>query len=435
MKRGGFSLAETIIGVAISVATILVVMQTSNIVKKAMDSKGYVSAYKQSLAAASAIREMISKSGVLFESLNIPQCLLTFHSPGLGTISVPFGPVAIFKPVQHRDVNSAQMAIVWNTLPLYHSSFMRFTSSLRPASSSSDPGYYLDIDRQIPSFPARYAFLFRFRDSLIPSNYPPFCQLAAVSNPTVSSSINIMSSASSGGINFSNAESVFPPSGNNFSWLYNGHADNAAPSGSTMKTSVNIAIDATTGGYEILKPGESSTTGTSITSISASPYMIYSSYGLNGPAYGMLSAGSAHVDTIYVDAEYGGGLYVKNLISGRVRNIGPGVVSLQAQYGIVSSPGKLDWYNPTSFNNLLTSGLLKVGNIDIVRFAVLTRANYDKHFNSPVPTWAGGSFTMANYPEESGDRANWRHWRYALVEMDVPIRNVNVSAGYMARDN
>ncbi|WP_092484763.1 hypothetical protein [Candidatus Ichthyocystis hellenicum] len=442
MKSRGFSLAEAVIGVVISTAVVLVTLQAASLVKKGIDSKAYVSAYKEAFAVSSMIREMISKSGVLFESLKIPQCLLTFRNPVNGTVSVPFGPVAIFKPAQTPDINSAQLAVVWNTVPLYESSFFYARTELRRISSSTistfgalaDISFNLGVYNVLPAFYFKYAFLFRFKDSIIPGKYPPFCQLAVVSSGG-GSALEILSATSSGGTNFYEGQSVFLGSGNNFSWLYGGATANGAPSGSTMRNNIRIARDATTSGIEFLNDDEFSSTGTSVEYTSAAPYLLYNKSGLYAPSYGMLSAGSAHVDSIYVDVNNSGGLYVGNLISGTARRIAPSVVSLQAQYGIVSSPGNLDWYSPTSFNTLLRSPLLKVGNIDLVRFAVLVRANYDRTFNSPVPRWMGGNFPMANFPSETGDRANWRHWRYVVAEMVVPIRNRYVNVGYSARDN
>ncbi|WP_092342924.1 hypothetical protein [Candidatus Ichthyocystis sparus] len=441
MKSRGFSLAEAVIGVVISTAVILVILQAASLVKKGINNKAYVSAYKEAFAASSMIREMISKSGVLFESLKIPQCLLTFRNPVNGTISIPFGPVAIFKPAQTPDINSAQLAIVWNTVPLYESSFFRAQTPLEGGASGvstlaafSDTTFTLGVYNTLPVFAFKYAFLFRFRDSIIPSKYPPFCQLAAVSSGG-GGVLKILSATSSGGMNFYENQSVFVSSGNNFSWLYGGAAANGAPSGGTMKNNVRTARDATTGGIEFLNDDEVSSTGTPVEYIPSAPYFEYSVDGVYSPSYGMLSVGSAHVDSVYVDVNNSGGLYVGNLISGVTRRVAPSVVSLQAQYGIVSSPGNLDWYAPTSFNTLLRSPLLKVGSVDLVRFAVLVRANYDPTFNSPVPRWMGGNFPMSNFPSEVGDRANWRHWRYVVAEMVVPIRNRYVHAGYLARDN
>lgn len=442
MRLKGFSLVEVLVGMAISVAALGIVIQSSQIVKKNLGSRSYVEAYKEAFATALLIRDLISRSGVMLENLRIPQCLLTFRNSEFGISSVPFGPVALFVPGQMhhsgKSFKSVEMVIVWTSFPLNPSGFIRFRGPMDIEGYSVGSAYFrLNPDGIIPwNFRVRNAFLFRFRDSLIPNAYPPFCQLSSLERDIHhSNGLLIPSHGDSGGVNFFENESVFPSSGNNFSWVYGGSFYNGAPNGSVMKNNFRFAVDNTTGGREFLNDDEPSSTGGSIGHDSYQNFLSYNKQGLYGPSYALLSFHPINVTVLGVDINKTAGFYIMDLFrsSGR-RIISPSIVSIQAQYGIVVAPGQLKWYNPPKFVDLMRSPLLKIGKIDAIRFAILARGGYEKGRTSPNPRWMGGPFPMSDFVGELGDRSRWIRWNYAVAEMVVPIRNRYNSIGYLARD-
>jgi len=96
--------------------------------------------------------------------------------------------------------------------------------------------------------------------------------------------------------------------------------------------------------------------------------------------------------------------------------IAPEIVDLQAQYGFSSAGnGQVDSWD--------ISGDLK--QVYAVRFAILARngnkekplANGSCNITTAAPTWAGGSFAMAQIP-------NWQCYRYKVFETVVPLRNM-----------
>jgi type IV pilus assembly protein PilW len=102
-----------------------------------------------------------------------------------------------------------------------------------------------------------------------------------------------------------------------------------------------------------------------------------------------------------------------------------GVVALRALYGLdngnggAANDGIVDEFAST------TPGTPQAWRqVRAVRIAVLARnGQYEKEevtFNAP--TWRGGAFTMP-----AGD--DWKHYRYRVYEVDVPVRNMIWQAG------
>ncbi len=110
--------------------------------------------------------------------------------------------------------------------------------------------------------------------------------------------------------------------------------------------------------------------------------------------------------------------------------IADGIVNIQAQYGY-----------DTDGNNIISSGEWTSTlptptdwtKVRAVRVAMLARSQqFEKNYVSPVPTWAGGSFTMFNMDNSLGATTgatnsnpnDWRTYRYRVYEKVIPLRNV-----------
>jgi type IV pilus assembly protein PilW len=109
--------------------------------------------------------------------------------------------------------------------------------------------------------------------------------------------------------------------------------------------------------------------------------------------------------------------------------IATGVINLQAQYGIDGANG-----NPVDaqisageWTNAAPADWTKVR---AVRVALLARSmQYEKSAaTTTAPSWAGGAFVMTNVdgtPDTSpGDPNDWRHYRYRVYQVVVPVRNM-----------
>ncbi len=110
--------------------------------------------------------------------------------------------------------------------------------------------------------------------------------------------------------------------------------------------------------------------------------------------------------------------------------IAEGIVNMQAQYGYDTDGNNIisvgEWTStlptPTDWTK-----------VRAVRVALLARSQqFEKNYVSPVPTWAGGGFTMFNMDNSLGattgptnsDPNDWRTYRYRVYEKVIPLRNV-----------
>lgn len=111
------------------------------------------------------------------------------------------------------------------------------------------------------------------------------------------------------------------------------------------------------------------------------------------------------------------------------------VVDLQAEYGLdTDGDTAADTWTATTPANAAAWEQLR-----LIRFAILIRGQ--ERANAPVtttaPVWAGGAFTMRNVDGTADSGAggaainNWRHYKYQVQEVMVPLRNMiwrNVAA-------
>jgi type IV pilus assembly protein PilW len=112
-------------------------------------------------------------------------------------------------------------------------------------------------------------------------------------------------------------------------------------------------------------------------------------------------------------------------------DISEGIVNLQAEYGI-------DGYNANAVDNQIVSGEWTATTpadwtkVRAIRVALLSRSQqFEKDLVTPnAPSWAGGTFTMANLDGTAGTTTptdpamHWQHYRYRVYEQVVPLRNV-----------
>ena len=129
-------------------------------------------------------------------------------------------------------------------------------------------------------------------------------------------------------------------------------------------------------------------------------------------------------------------------------DIADNIVNLQAQYGIATPAGSAaeaicnPVTNPTWTATAPTTACLPF--VWAVRVALLTRSDqFERAWGvtssggaAVAPTWAGGSFTMANIDgtadgyttatltNPSKNPNDWRHYRYRVFESIIPLKNV-----------
>jgi len=129
-------------------------------------------------------------------------------------------------------------------------------------------------------------------------------------------------------------------------------------------------------------------------------------------------------------------------------DIADNIVNLQAQYGIATPAGSAaeaicnPVTNPTWTATAPSTACLPF--VWAVRVALLARSDqFEKSWGVPstsgtavAPTWAGGSFTMANIDGTTDSYAtatlttpsknpnDWRHYRYRVFESIIPLKNV-----------
>ena len=111
------------------------------------------------------------------------------------------------------------------------------------------------------------------------------------------------------------------------------------------------------------------------------------------------------------------------LSNGGATEIGDGIVNLQAEYGLdTTGDFQVDTWQATAPANW--------SQIIAIRVGLLARSQQYERVNvtTAAPAWAGGSFVMANLdgtadtnPDDPND---WRHYRYRVYEVTVPLRNV-----------
>jgi type IV pilus assembly protein PilW len=110
--------------------------------------------------------------------------------------------------------------------------------------------------------------------------------------------------------------------------------------------------------------------------------------------------------------------------------VATGVINLQAEYGIDGAPplGVLD--NQIAANEWTNAPPADWTKVRAVRVALLARSTqYEKTaVTTTAPVWAGGGFVMTNVdgtPDSSpGDANDWRHYRYRVYQVVVPLRNM-----------
>ena len=108
-------------------------------------------------------------------------------------------------------------------------------------------------------------------------------------------------------------------------------------------------------------------------------------------------------------------------------DVGDGVASLQAQYG-------LDTDADTAIDTWQDADPADWTQLRMIRFGLLVRGeNFEKEAVTVAnPAWAGGNFTMTNLDGTADSGAavanlgvnNWRNYRYNVFEVAVPLRNM-----------
>lgn len=105
--------------------------------------------------------------------------------------------------------------------------------------------------------------------------------------------------------------------------------------------------------------------------------------------------------------------------------IGEGIINLQAQYGLDTTPVRD--YLVDTWQSTAPADWTRV---IAIRVALLARSQqYEKvNVTTTAPAWAGGSFTMTNLngtaDTSPNDPNDWRHYRYRVYETTIPLRNM-----------
>jgi type IV pilus assembly protein PilW len=115
--------------------------------------------------------------------------------------------------------------------------------------------------------------------------------------------------------------------------------------------------------------------------------------------------------------------------------VATGVINLQAQYGIDGVNGfpvdaQIAPSTPTSPGEWTNTPPADWTKVRAIRMALLARSGqYEKtKVTTTVPSWSGGAFVMTNVDgtaDTTPDNPNdWRHYRYRVYEVVVPLRNM-----------
>jgi len=105
--------------------------------------------------------------------------------------------------------------------------------------------------------------------------------------------------------------------------------------------------------------------------------------------------------------------------------VGEGIIDLQAEYGL-DLTGTRDYLVDT----WQTTDPADWTRVIAIRVGLLARSQqYEKAIVTPnAPTWTGGTFVMTNVDGTADDAPNnpndWRHYRYRVYEVTIPLRNV-----------
>lgn len=105
--------------------------------------------------------------------------------------------------------------------------------------------------------------------------------------------------------------------------------------------------------------------------------------------------------------------------------IGDSIIDLQAEYGLDTTPTRD--YLVDTWQSAVPANWTRV---IALRVALLTRSGqYERErVTNTAPSWAGGAFVMANLDGSAdsapGNPNDWRHYRYRVYQVTIPLRNV-----------
>ncbi len=102
------------------------------------------------------------------------------------------------------------------------------------------------------------------------------------------------------------------------------------------------------------------------------------------------------------------------------------IVSLKAQYGRDTTVGPMvgivDTYDQTTPSSASSTYTCDWARISAVRIALVARGSIGSSVTTAAPTWAGS----AAAPIDLSSFANWKNYRYKVLETVVPMRNITM---------
>lgn len=115
-----------------------------------------------------------------------------------------------------------------------------------------------------------------------------------------------------------------------------------------------------------------------------------------------------------------------DLHSTAASEVGDGIINLQAQYGLDTTPTRD--YLVDTWQSAAPADWTRV---IAIRVGLLARSGqYERErVTTTAPSWAGGSFVMTNLDGSAdtgplGNPNDWRHYRYRVYQTTIPLRNV-----------